>query len=718
MQHTSEKKPFQFALAGNPNAGKSSIFNLLTGLRQKVGNFPGVTVEQKVGRAALSNACEITLIDLPGTYSLYPNAQDERVVLNILSNPRDTNYPDAVVYVADLTNLERHLLLLTQIIDLQLPVVLVVNMIDLAAEYDIEWDAAKLAQRLNIPVVALNGRTGEGVANLKIAMAQLAQSPTERLSAASASPLPFYTLQDMEQRIAQRLRPLLPIESDFQAVLWAHHADKLPFLGQFEKNLIKTICQEEKFEDLRQQINETLHRFSKIERLVRQSLQKNVHKRLTLTDRIDRVVTHPVAGQLIFLAVMFLVFQAIFSWAAAPMDFIEHTFAQLSSSIKAQLPVTWWSSLITEGLIAGLSGVLTFVPQIAILFFLVSLLEEVGYMARSVYLFDRVMMRFGMNGRSIVSLISGGACAIPAIMATRTISNWKERLITIMVTPLISCSARIPVYALLVGFVVPSERVWGVLNKQGLVFGALYLLSIMASFTAALVFKNILKTNEPTFLAIELPEYRLPLWRNVGLNVWEKVKSFVGEAGKTILIVSVVLWFLATFGPPHALDKAEAAARQIAQAKQLNKEQTDGLIAAKKIESSYAGLLGKGIEPIIRPLGFDWKIGIALISSFAAREVFVGTMATIYSIENAEADDGAGLREQMRRELRPNSTRPVYDTATAMSLLIFYVFAMQCMSTLAVVRRETGSWKWAFIQFVYMTGTAYLCSFLVYQLLK
>ncbi len=707
-------KNFTFALVGNPNAGKSSVFNQLTGLRQKVGNFPGVTVEKKIGTVMLESGQDashkkgVALVDLPGTYSLYPNSQDERVVLNILSNPSHANYPNAIIYVADLTHLERHLLLFTQLKDLNLPIIFCVNMIDVAAEQGIIFDKNALSESLNNTIIAINGRTSEGFDELKSAMSKML----------TAEPPPqykmFYQPNQTEIKTAEDIRLALPnVENAYRAILLAHHFPKLNFLSSDEKFIIKNIVEAHQFEDLRLQITETLQRFDRLRPVLDKVFEKDKSFNANLTDKIDRILTHSAWGPLIFFAVLFFIFQSIFALASFPMDWIEGGFVQVNSFLKSTLPQHWLTDLLTDGVLAGLSGVLVFIPQIAILFFLISLLEEVGYMARTVYLFDRIMQKVGLNGRSIVALVSSGACAIPAIMSTRTISNWKERLITILVTPLISCSARIPVYALLVGFVVPSEN-WFIFNKQGLVFTALYLLSIISALTAAYVFKKILKSDEHTFLAIELPEYRLPHWRNVGITVYEKVKSFVTEAGKVIIIVSMILWFLASFGPGNKMQTAEENARKIATEQQLSEQETTDLIASQQLQVSYAGYLGKTIEPAIKPLGFDWKIGIALISSFAAREVFVGTMATIYSIGSATEDDGS-IRKQMKAELRPDG-KPLYSMATALSLLIFYVFAMQCMSTMAVVKRETGTWKWPIVQFLFMGVLAYLGSLLVYNL--
>ena len=706
-------KTFTFALVGNPNAGKSSIFNQLTGLRQKVGNFPGVTVDKKTGLMTLPNdGGDVRIVDLPGTYSLYPNSQDERVVLNILSNPNDESFPDAIIYIADLTNLERHLLLFSQLKDLNIPLVLGVGMMDIAAEQNVFLDKKILSEKLNVNVVGLNGRTGEGVAELKVELLKLIASkgtPQYKM---------FFQPNSIELKTAEEIRLRLPqADNIYRAILLAHHAPQLPFLTNFEKAQIRQVTESEKFESIRFQINETLQRFDKLQPILRLFFQKTTSNSANLTDKIDRIVTNSVAGPLIFFTILFIIFQSIFVFAEIPKEWIETIFTQTNVFLKAHLPQVWVTDLLTDGIIAGLSGVLVFIPQITILFFLITLLEEVGYMARTVYLFDRIMQKFGLNGRSIVALVSSGACAIPAIMSTRTISNWKERLITIMVSPLISCSARIPVYALLVGFVVPNEY-WGIFNKQGLVFGALYLLGVVSALFAAFVFKLILKTNESTFLAIELPEYRLPHWKNVGLTVYEKIKSFVTEAGKVILIVSVVLWFLASFSPNStAINQIQVDADRISVEKNWSETEKSDFISSKKLEVSYAGYFGKAIEPAIQPLGFDWKIGIALLSSFAAREVFVGTMATIYSIGSAGEDDSKSISERMKSELRPDGT-PMYSTATALSLLIFYVFAMQCMSTLAVVKRETKSWKWPIIQFLFMGVMAYLGSLLVYNLFK
>ncbi len=699
----------KIALAGNPNSGKSSVFNQLTGLRQKVANFPGVTVEKKTGKLQLPEGEVVLVTDLPGAYSLYPNSGDEQVVLNVLTDPSHDNYPDAVVYIADITHLEKHLLLLTQIRDLGLPCLLALNMADMAEKAGIRADVKQLTDFLKVPVIPVSGREGTNMDLLKQAISMLLKDrPT---------PPPFYTPGPKEASTIQRVQSALHIENPYRALLLAHHHGKLPFLQPAERQTLEKICREENFEDVSLQIAETMRRYDAFTPALQRAVEREP-KAATLTDRLDSVLTHRIWAPVIFFAVMFLVFQAIYAWAKYPMDWIEAGFGALGSFIKETLPAGWATDLITEGVLAGLGGILVFVPQIAILFLLITILEEVGYMARAVFIFDKLMQQFGLNGRSVVALVSGGACAIPAIMSTRTIGNWKERLITILVTPFISCSARIPVYTVLIGFAVPSASLLGgLVNLQGLAFMGLYLLGIAAALASAWVFKKILKSGEPSWLMLQLPTYRLPVWRNVWLTIYEKTSAFVIEAGRIIMAISIVLWALASYGPPGRMQSAEDEARKMAEIEALDEAAIDDLVAAQRMEASFAGHLGKVIEPAIQPLGFDWKIGIALITSFAAREVFVGTMATIYSIGSAD-DDEARIRDRMAEARNPKTGEKVYTAATSMSLLIFYVFAMQCMNTLAVVRRETGSWKWPIVQFVFMTLLAYFGSFLVFQLLK
>ena len=716
MMGVSEKKKrkhLAVALLGNPNSGKTSLFNQLTGLRQKVGNFPGVTVERKKGRLNLPGVSSLELIDLPGSYSLFPHAEDERIVVSALCDPDDEHFPDALVYVANSALLEKHLLLFSQLLDLDLPMILVLNMADVAKGQGMQIDEASLSKSFQCPVLSVNSRTGEGVARLRVVLGELLLHAVEGDGYKSRKP--FYALSEDEKQASEMAISQAPARNAYHGLLLAHHHSWLPSLSLERQFSIGLGLQELNFSPLGAQVRETMQRFDKLAPLVQRSIVRPKDQPYSLSEKFDRLFTHRWGGPIIFLFLMFLVFQAIFVGASYPMEWIETGFALAGNWAQNTLPDFWLTDLFVKGILAGLGGILVFIPHIAILFFLIALLEELGYMARAVYLFDSLMGRFGLNGRSIVALISGGACAVPAIMSARTISNWKERLITIMVTPLISCSARIPVYALLIGFAVPSATILGIFNLQGLAFMGLYLLGIAAALGSALVFKLILKKDERSFLLMELPDYKPPQLRNVFYTVYEKVKTFTWEAGRIILAISIVLWVLADFGPAARMAAAEAEALQIAEELQMDEATAADLVASRKIEASYAGHLGKFIEPVIRPLGFDWKIGIALITSFAAREVFVGTIATIYSI--GSADNDFTIRDRLSQEKNPITGKPVYNTATAWSLLVFYVFAMQCMSTLAVVRRETLSWKWPVIQFAFMSGLAYLSSLAVYQVL-
>jgi len=699
---------FRLALIGNPYSGKSSVFNRLTGLRQKVGNFPGITVDKKVGHYSLPSAKVLDLIDFPGAYSLYPTAQDERIVVQTLANPLDENYPDAVLYVADFTRLEKHLLLFTQIRDLGLPVILGLNMADMAAKQGRQIDREWLSKRLGVPVVIISSHSGQGFVELEAEITRIAQATP----AAPADPV-LYRGSAEERKLASALQPLFPDNNPYQNILIAHHHKWLPFLAAAERQQVAEITQTHGFNSLQHQVEETMARFDGFGTIVRQALRQQTNQGNSFTGRIDDWLTNRWLGPLIFLVLMFFIFQSIYAWAAYPMEAIEWLFGQLNEAVKAILPAGWFTNLVTDGLLAGLGGVLVFIPQIAILFFLITLLEEVGYMARAAFMFDRLLHFFGLNGRSLVALISSGACAIPAIMSTRNIANRKERMITILVAPFISCSARLPVYVVLIGFVVPNTGNSGFFNAQGLAFMGLYLLGIFAALGTALIFKYIFKSEEPSLLMLELPEYRQPLLRNVGLTVYEKVRSFLVEAGKVILVISVILWALASYGPAAEMAAATAKAEQLAAQQKLDSNTQDDLTAALRLEASYAGHLGKWIEPAIRPLGFDWKMGVAIICSFAAREVFVGTMATLYSVGSTTEE--LSIHDRLAQERDPLTGEKVYSQATALSLVIFYVFAMMCMSTLAVVKRETGSWKWPAFQFVFMTALAYLSSFLVYQ---
>ncbi len=700
-------EPIKIALVGNPNSGKSTIFNQLTGLRQKTGNFPGVTVDIKKAAVTLPNTKKKgQLIDLPGTYSLYPTGSDEKIVAAVLTNPNDPFFPDAILYIADVIHLEKHLLLFTQVLDLGLPTVLVLNMSDVAEENGVKVNLPRLSEKLGVPVIAVSGRSGDQLNRLlpEIEKLWLSKSPRHHQG--------YYQYTETEKQVSEAIRQNLGVENTYRALLIAHHYSWLPFLSDSDRAMIATIHETKSFQSLRSQVDETLDRFDRFTPVVRDNVQQPSVFPETSTDHIDAILTHRVWGPLAFVLVMLLVFQAIFEWSSYPMDMIESGFNGLNHQIRVAMGDGWLSSLVTDGILSGLSGILVFVPQIAILFLLITILEEVGYMARVVFMFDHSMRRFGMNGRSVVALISGGACAVPAIMSSRTIGNWQERLITIMVTPFISCSARLPVYAVLIGLAVPSHRILGFLNVQTLTLAAMYALGVVAALGSGYLMKKYLGRRDPSFLAIQLPVYRMPQWKNVAITVLEKVKAFVMGAGKIIIIISLVLWVMANFGPGNNMANAMETAQQSAAAQQLDTAATNDLVAAYRLEASWAGSLGKFIEPAIRPLGYDWKIGIALITSFAAREVFVGTMSTIYSIGSTE--DEVLLREKMKAATWADSGAPVYTLATAISLLVFYALAMQCMSTIAVVKRETGSWKWALFQFIFMSLVAYLGAWAAY----
>ena len=701
----------QVALLGNPNSGKTSLFNQLTGLRQKVGNFPGVTVDRKVGKLNLGNDLPAELVDLPGTYSFFATSQDERIVAETLTDPSLYSELDLFIYVADATKLDKHLLFFSQLRDLGKPMILVLNMADILERESIKLDIAALEKKLLVPIVLASGRTGEGIDNLLGVIRNL-QKEIDGYTA----PKLFYQPTALEERAIKVVQQKYPYTNPYQALQVAHHVEWLSFINEEDRTSLRQDLEALGFQDLPQQVEETMSRYSKLEPLTKPLQRTENTTEQRLTDRIDRFVTHPILGPILFFGLMAVVFQAIFTWAGVPMDLIDGLFGEASNWIKETVPVEWLANLLGDGIITGLGGVLIFIPQIAILFFLISLLEEVGYMARAAFMFDRIMQFFGLNGRSVVALISGGACAIPAVMSTRTIKDWKERLITIMVTPLISCSARIPVYTVLIAFVVPPDPVWGIFTLQGLAFLGLYLLGIIGALVSALIFKLILKAEGSSMLTLELPAYRMPVWRNVGLTVWEKVKVFSLEAGRVILVISIALWFLVSYGLPGSFEKAEQDALTLATELQLDEDATQQLVASKQMEASFAGRFGKAIEPAIEPLGYDWKIGIALLTSFAAREVFIGTMATIYSI--GEEDDETRIQEKMAKEKDPITGEPVYTLATSLSLLLFYVFAMQCMATLAVVKRETNSWKWPIIQFLFMGVLAYGSAFAAYQLLS
>lgn len=652
----------KIALLGNPNTGKSSIFNLLTGLRQHVGNFPGVTVEKKAGTLKIKDETH-QLIDFPGTYSIYPHSEDEKVVYDVLSNPEHKDYPHVCVVVLDASNLRRNLFLFTQIYDLGLPSVMVLNMIDVADKQKLEVSVQELQNQFpDAVIVSSNARVKLGKERILEAIS-LAKKSENRTSF-----LPDAQLAKIEDKAGQE--------------------------------------------------KEAEQRFAKIDALIPTiiSQKQELVKPETTSTKWDKILTHPVYGYLIFAAILLTIFQFIFSFASIPMDFIDAQFGNLSEWTSNAMPEGIFNDLLTQGIIPGIGGVVIFVPQIAILFFFLSILEETGYMARVVFIMDRLMRPFGLNGKSVVPLMSGVACAIPGVMAARTIPDWKERMITIFVTPLMSCSARIPVYTLLIALVIPEYKVFGVFNLQGLVLFGLYVLGIVAALGVAALLKLFIKSKNKGYLLLEMPSYKQPRWGNVGITVYEKVKVFVLNAGKIILAISIVLWALASYGPGDRMEKAAIAAEKYSEENQLSEEDAADYIAGEQLENSYIGIMGKAIEPVIAPLGYDWKMGVSLITSFAAREVFVGSLATIYSVHD-DGEENMPLRQKLLREKRADGT-PVYTLATGVSLMVFYVFAMQCMATMAVVKRETGSWKWTFFQLFLFGAFAYIGAFISFQLLS
>ncbi|MFZ1261056.1 MAG: ferrous iron transport protein B [Chitinophagaceae bacterium] len=704
-----KNEKLHIALVGNPNSGKSSLFNCLTGLNQQVGNFPGVTVDKKTGTTSLSPSLQAQIIDLPGTYSLYPRREDEWVSYKVLLD-QDNLKADVVVAVADASNLKRNLLFCTQIIDLKVPVVIALTMMDMAKRKGIKIDIATLERELGVPVVAVNPRKNKGIAQLKKAIEQtsqrLYQSPVRDFIDNNA--LSPASIEEVKQHFPQL--------SDYTAIHYLINHESFD-LNETMQKTIEDIEIKNKFNPTKAQAEEILQRYSRIRQIMQQAVSEpDPLQKSLFTERLDNVLLHRVWGYLILLGVLFLLFQSVFWLAQFPMDWIELGFAKLSQGLSSSLPDNRWTDLLINGVIAGIGGILMFVPQIMILFGLITLLEDTGYMARISFLSDRMMRSVGLNGKSVMPMISGFACAVPAIMSARNIENRKERLLTILITPLMSCSARLPVYTILIGLVIPKTYLLGFLGVQGLVMMGLYLLGLVMALIVSYVAKWFINIKEKSFFILELPTYRSPRWNNVLPTMVNKARIFVFDAGKVIMIISLVLWALCSFGPGNSMQKVSQRFEQLKSQPGANATQLDKDFQTAKLESSYAGILGKTIEPAIAPLGYDWKIDIALITSFAAREVFVGTMATLYSV--GDADEGSLLlKENMKTAVRPDG-KPVFNLASGLSLMIFYVFAMQCMSTLAVVKRETKSWKWPVIQLVYMTALAYLMSWVVYNLFK
>lgn len=691
------------ALIGNPNTGKTSVFNQLTGMNQQVGNYPGITVEKKVGFCKLTNNIKANILDLPGTYSLNASSIDENVAIEMLLNKNDKLYPDVVVVVADVENLKRNLLLFTQIKDLEIPTILVINMADRMKYKGISLDIPYLEQQFNTKIALVSTRKGYGIDLLKeliVSYKSLSCEPC--LSASSIDPDYF-----------DSLRTTFPNQLLYK--LWLVITQDVNFLN-LERNEIQSKLTKSHSDLKRLQQKETIKRYQYINEVLKKGLQINTAIAKDFRSKLDRILTHRIFGYVIFFVLLFLIFQSIFDWSKVPMEFIDSSFVSLSAMVNESLPPGVLTNLISQGIIPGIGGILIFIPQIAFLFLFISILEESGYMSRVVFLMDKIMQKFGLSGKSVVPLISGTACAIPAIMATRNIENWRERLITILVTPFTTCSARLPVYAIIIALVIPDKKVFGIMNLQGLTLMLLYLLGFAMALLAAYILNSILKIKGKSYFIVEMPNYKLPLFKNVAINVVEKTKAFIFGAGKIILAISVVLWFLASYGPGENFSNAAMIISEKIENSQLPSAELENKIASFKLENSYIGIMGKSIEPVIAPLGYDWKIGIAIISSFAAREVFVGTLATIYSVEDSENQDT--IKNKMASEVHSKTGEKIFNFASGISLLLFYAFAMQCASTVAVTKKETNSWKWPLIQLSVMTGLAFLVALLAYQILK
>lgn len=693
-------KSFNIALLGNPNTGKTSLFNQLTGLNQKVGNYPGITVEKKEGIFRLNRTTKAYLTDLPGTYSLNATSMDESVVIELLLNKSSKDFPDVIVVVADVENLKRNLFLYTQVKDLGIPTLLVINMSDQMKRKGISIDIPLLEAKLKTRIALVSTRENKGLDLLKELL----------INYRKLSIRPTFKIDDIDQNYFDDLKKAFPNQQLYK--LWLVITQDVNF-AKIERNKITdssdfSTLSETHLKKIQQK--ETVKRYQLINNILKETLFIDRESASDLRFVLDRILIHKIWGYVIFFVVLMTIFQSIFDWSSIPQDFIDITFASLSELVKSKLPDGVFTSLLSEGIIPGLGGIVIFIPQIAFLFLFISILEETGYMSRVVFLMDRGLRRFGLNGKSVIPLISGTACAIPAVMATRNIENWKERLITILVTPFTTCSARLPVYAILIALVIPQGSFLG-LSYQGLMLMFLYLIGFGMALISAWILSKTLKIKSKSYFVVEMPNYKLPLLKNIGITVWEKTKSFITEAGKIILAISIILWVLASNGPGENFSKAEQIIKT--NNAELDQETLTNKINSFKLEHSYIGILGKSIEPIISPLGYDWKIGIALISSFAAREVFVGTLATIYSVEsNAEET----IKNQMASEVKSDG-KPLFNLASGISLMLFYAFAMQCMSTLAIVKKETNSWKWPLIQLFSMSLLAYTIALLTYQIL-
>ncbi len=695
-------KTINVALIGNPNTGKTSVFNAITGLNQKVGNYPGITVEKKQGVCRLNHTTKAHIIDLPGTYSLNASSMDESVVVELLLNKNDKDYPDVAVVISDIENLKRNLLLFTQIKDLEIPTLLVINMSDRMSSKGISLDIPLLEEKLKTKIALISTRENKGIDYLKTCLLDYRSLSKENCT----------DIRLIDEAYFANLEKVFPDQSLYK--LWLVITQDVNF-AKVERKKVEDATDYKTQSDShlkRLQQKETIKRYQYINQSLKETYAVDQSKATDYRSKLDRVLIHRFWGYIIFFMILLTIFQVIFDWSSIPMDFIDESFTNLSEYTKRTLPPGLFTNLLAEGIISGLGGIVIFIPQIAFLFLFIAVLEETGYMSRVVFLMDRGLRKYGLSGKSVIPLISGTACAIPAVMATRNIENWKERLITILVTPFTTCSARLPVYLILISLVIPEGTFLG-MGYQGLTLMGLYLLGFVMALLSAAILNKILKIQSKTYFVIEMPNYKLPLIKNVALTVFEKTKSFVVEAGRIILAISILLWLMASFGPGKNFSEAEAIVKSQPNSRLLSPVELENEIASYKLEHSFIGILGKSIEPAIAPLGFDWKIGIALISSFAAREVFVGTLATIYSVGNNQEET---IKNRMKAERKPNGEL-LFNLPTGVSLMLFYAFALQCMSTLAIVKKETNGWKWPMIQLFSMTLIAYLSALIVYQIL-
>ena len=648
--------PSSFALVGNPNCGKSTLFNRLTGLTQKTSNLPGTTVEAMHGEIKAGQET-IHLLDLPGIYSLFTKSEDEGLVVKHLIRT-DNDKPEAIIFVMDASNLRRNLLLFSQVAELQIPCACVLTMTDTAVRRGIDIDLLALQAALGVPCIAFNPRKEKNISSVLSLF-----STTEKPNIIGAPTQLPQRLQEYQQ------------------------GTKIPGLSE-----------------------ETLRRYISIEEVIKKCTTKRPVGLKSLTLKIDRWTTHKWAGYLIFAGIMMVLFQGVFSLAKLPMEAITVVFQTISSTIKSILPDGLVSNFIVQGLIGGMEGVVVFVPQIFILFFLIGLLEDSGYMVRASFITDRIMRKLGLNGRSIIPLVGGFACAIPSIMATRSIKSKRERLATMIVVPLMSCSARLPVYVLLVSVAIPFAQFWGPFHAQTFVITSAYMAGIVVAVILAFIFRLFQGKQSSSEFILELPAYQVPRIQTVLHQAWLKCLSFLSEAGKVIIVISMILWFLSNFGPSEAMKTAKTEAHILSQ---LDPSHSEDIKTTLRLEASYAGHLGKWIEPAIEPLGYDWKTGIALITSFAAREVFVGTMATLFQ---SSEDNTQGIIEKMQAVKNPKTGKPLYGLPYALSLIVFYAFALQCMSTMAVMKRETGSWTWPIALFLIYGVIAYIGAYMVYHI--